>query len=72
LCTRLPLGGSLFAHTDTYSEMRPHLAPGVRQRYEARFHIGADLFSPRKMGREGDRRVILEEVARIEKEWGVV
>jgi hypothetical protein len=70
--TRLPLGGSLFAHTDTYSEMRPHLAPGVRQRYEARFHIGADLFSPRKMGREGDRRVILEEVARIEKEWGVV
>jgi hypothetical protein len=69
---RHPLGGSFFAHTETYSEMRPHLPPNVRERYESSTPVGTILSSPRKAGREGDKRVLLDEVARIEKEWGVI
>jgi hypothetical protein len=69
---KYPLGGSLFAHTETYSEMRPHLPPNVRERYKSQTPVGAILTSPRKIGREGDKRVLLDEVARIEKEWGVI
>ena len=67
---RHPWGGSLFAHTEAYSDMRPLLPHDVRQRYEAQFPLFH--MSPRKMGKDGDRRVLLDEVSRIEKQWGLV
>jgi hypothetical protein len=70
--SRHPLGGSLFAHTETYSDMRPLLPPNVQQRYESLLPVGAILGSPRKMGKAGERRVMLDEVSRIEKLWGLV
>jgi hypothetical protein len=63
---------SPFIRTDAYSEMRPHLPPGVRQRLESDIPIEAAFPSPRKQGSMGDRRVLLDEVARLEKEWGLI
>jgi hypothetical protein len=69
---RHPLGASLFANTETYSDMKPLLPRNVRQRYESGPPVEAILSSPRKIGREGDKRVLLDEVSRIEKQWGLV
>lgn len=68
--TRHPWGGSLFSHTETYSDMMPLLPHDVRQRYES--WLPMITLSPRKMGKDGDRRVLLDEVSRIEKQWGLI
>jgi hypothetical protein len=70
---RHPLGTSLFAETETYSEMRPHLSPKTRERFESQVAAVLTFIGPEHLrGREGDKRVLLAEVARIEKEWGVI
>jgi hypothetical protein len=70
---RTPHGHSHFCATETYIEMKPHLPRHVQDRLQS--HHGAVtawLGSPHLRGTEGDRRVLLGEVARIEKEWGVI
>jgi hypothetical protein len=70
---RHPLGGSWFAHTETYSEMRSHPPPKIRDRFESQISAAQSLLGPAHLkGTEGDRRVLLREVSRIEKEWGVI
>jgi hypothetical protein len=69
----VPLGGVRFAHTETYSEMRPFLSQNIRTRFESPLGALQTLSaSPRKKGSAGDRRVLLDEVARIEAEWSVI
>ena len=58
-----------FGATDTYSQMRPHLQPKVIRMFETAGITYADT------GMRGDSihgRTLLDEVARIEKEWGLV
>jgi cell division septum initiation protein DivIVA len=70
---RHPLGGSYFAQTETYLEMQAHLPPKIRDRLEGRTIAAASFLGPAHFrGTEGDRRILLREVARIEKEWGVI
>jgi hypothetical protein len=65
-----------FALTETYSEMTQYLRPDVRDRFESSFGVlqkmATTAFVPRERGPSGDRRTLLDEVARIEKEWGLV
>jgi hypothetical protein len=70
---RHPLGTSRFADTETYQEMQPRLPPGTRERFESQLAAVLTFIGPEHLrGREGDRRVLLREVARIEEEWGLV
>jgi DNA repair exonuclease SbcCD ATPase subunit len=70
---RHPLGTSRFADTETYLEMRPHLSPKTRERFESQVAAVLTFIGPERLrGSEGDKRVLLGEVARIEKEWGVI
>lgn len=70
---RTALGASQFAHTETYSEMRPYLLHDVRVRFESAFGtVQTIIAAPRHQGSAGDKRVLLDEVSRIEKEWGIV
>lgn len=58
-----------FASTDTYSQMKPHLQPEVVKMFEKprTVHIG----NPAR-GDTTYRYTLLDEIARIEKEWGLV
>jgi hypothetical protein len=70
---RHPLGGSWFAQTETYLEMQAHLPPKIRERFESQTTAALSFLGPAHLrGTEGDRRILLREVARIEKEWGVI
>lgn len=70
---RHPLGGSWFTQTETYLEMQPRLPPKIRDRFEGRVIAASSLLGPAHFrGTEGDRRILLREVARIEEEWGVI
>lgn len=58
-----------FASTDTYAQMRPHLQPKVVKMFEAQrtVHIGNETRGDTAYG-----YTLLDEVARIEKEWGLI
>ena len=58
-----------FAGTDTYSQMKPHLRPEVIKMLEAprTFPVGNEA-----RGDTAYRYTLLDEVARIEQEWGVI
>lgn len=62
-----------FVYTDTYADIRPHLQPNVKGMFESKlgaiykFHLLAE-----RPSRADDRSILLDEVARIEKEWGLV
>lgn len=58
-----------FTDTDTYSEMRPHLQPGIRRKLE---HPGMIIFGNPTRSEHAPRYILLDEVARIEKEWKLV
>jgi hypothetical protein len=62
-------GADNFANTDTYSEMKPYLRGDVQLMFEWGLQF---TFMPRLQGQERHRRTILDELARIEKEWGLV
>jgi hypothetical protein len=64
---------SKFAYSDTYSDMRPHLQANVRAMLESQLgELHKFAVAVRTPSRAGDRRILLDEVARIEKEWGVI
>ena len=70
---RHPLGGSWFAQTETYLEMQARLPRKIQDRLEGRTIAAAIFLGPAHFqGTEGDRRILLREVARIEEEWGVI
>ncbi len=58
-----------FASTVAYSQMRPYLRPEVIEMLEAprTFHVGNEA-----RGDSAYRTALLDEVARIEKEWGLI
>ena len=58
-----------FAGTDTYSQMREHLRPEVIEMFETprTLHVGNEA-----RGDTTYRYTLRDEVARIEKEWGLV
>ena len=60
-----------FASTDTYSEMKPHLQPDVVRAFEFPFVVEIEAFS-RIRGGSRPKYTLLDEVGRIEKEWGLV
>jgi hypothetical protein len=65
----LALGGKvMFGGTVTYSEIRPHLRKEVRDSLEQprTFRVPNEA-----RGDNADKAILLDEVARIEKEWGL-
>jgi len=58
-----------FASTVAYSQMKPYLRPEVVEMLEAprTFHVGNEA-----RGETAYRYTLLDEVARIEKEWGLI
>ena len=58
-----------FSKTDAYSDLRQWLQPGVKWKMDWVFYGGTDL---RSQGPSGYKRKLLDEVARIEKEWGLL
>jgi hypothetical protein len=70
---RHPLGSSWFAQTETYLQMQARLPPKIRNRFESDIGGALSFLGPAHFrGTEGDRRILLREVARIEEEWGVI
>jgi hypothetical protein len=65
-----------FTLTDTYIQMKPFMRPNVQQSLEyplgMLIHRVNTMTSPRQGGLAGVKRMLLDEVARIEKEWGLV
>jgi hypothetical protein len=71
---RMAHGASEFVRTDTYAEMSPWLPSKLRDRFEGDWVQQATITlrtPPHERGAEGDRRVLLREAARIEKEWAL-
>jgi hypothetical protein len=67
---RTPLGTSEFCRNETYVEMEPYLPRHVRERFKSQVGAALTFVGPEHLrGSEGDKRVLLGEVARIEKEW---
>lgn len=58
-----------FTSTDAYSQMRPHLQPDVRRKLE---HPGMVIVGNATRGEHAHRYMLLDEIARVEKEWGLV
>ncbi len=58
-----------FTSADTYSQMRPHLQPDVKRKLE---HPEMIIFGNATRGENAHRYMLLDEVAKIEKEWGLV
>jgi hypothetical protein len=58
-----------FTTTATHSEIRPHLTEDVRKRLEK---PRTAIVPNEKRGKAAQRYILLDEVARIEKEWGLV
>jgi hypothetical protein len=58
-----------FASTDTYSQMKPYLRPEVIKMFEEprTLHVGNEA-----RGDTAYKYTLLDEVARIEKEWGLI
>jgi hypothetical protein len=56
-----------FSGTAAYSEMRPHLSPSTREAIE-----GNKITV--RLGRGGNviHSLVLDDIARVEKEWGIV
>jgi hypothetical protein len=65
-----------FTLTDTYIEMKPFMQSNVQQTFQYPFgilmHSLNTMTMPRERGLAGIQRMLLDEVARIEKEWGLV
>jgi len=59
----------MFTSTDTYSEIRPHLQSDVKRRLE---HPEMIIAGNPTRGENVRRRILLDEVARMEKEWGLI
>jgi hypothetical protein len=69
---RTPYGTLEFVETETYAEMSPYLPRKIRERFEGGWLLRPISGTPpHEQGAEGDKRVLLREVARIEKEWGL-
>jgi hypothetical protein len=58
-----------FSSTDAYSQMRPHLQRDVKRKLE---HPGMFIAGNATRGEHAHRYMLLDEIARIEKEWGLV
>lgn len=63
-----------FTRTDTYADMAPRLSRHVQERLEYPSHPLNELlkFTTRQSWPSWTKRTLLQEVARIEKEWGVI
>jgi hypothetical protein len=68
---RTPLGDSPFTATNTYQDMKPWLLDHVRNRFDSPIQAQRFYDLARKKPSPSDKDVLLGEVARIEKEWGV-
>lgn len=62
-------GTKKFTATGAYSEMRPHLQGDVRESLET---PRTSIVSNEARGEVAERSLLLDEVTRIEKEWGLV
>jgi hypothetical protein len=58
-----------FGRTHTYAEMKPHLRPEVVEMFEAPRTV--HISNPAR-GDTTYRYTLLDEVARLEKEWGLI
>src|SRR5215204_6490343 len=58
-----------FTSTSVYAQMRPHLRREVRERLEK---PRTTIIPNEARGEVAEKYMLLDEVARIEKEWGLV
>lgn len=58
-----------FTSTETYSQMRPHLDPDIKRKFE---HPGMIILGNATRGEHAHSYMLSDEIARIEKEWGLV
>jgi hypothetical protein len=58
-----------FTSTDMYSQMRPYLPSDITRKLE---HPEMVMFGNPTRGKNPRRRILLDEVAKIEKKWGLV
>jgi len=68
---RTPLGHSFFIATNTYVEMKPYLPRHVRDRFEGGLSAQTLHDLAYKKPRPSDKDLLLGEVSRIERDWGV-
>lgn len=65
---RVPGGWTPITDAGWYRSLRPHLASGAREAFES------DYSNKLSFGTHGDagRKILLDEIARLERDWGLV